>query len=558
MRHPSAKSMPIRKLIPGRVLNGRSEPIWRSSAHFLIVWTGLNVLVQISWPLRNIRPISLLAPSQELFAVLWILCISAWMSSRFSRHLNIPFTAFMIFAVIFRTADHLVPIYFDRPFNLFIDSRFVPDLVSLLYDTMTPVVFFGWTAAVVLVGIIAWSFFHHGFAWIERYFEQDRHRKFFMGAANLLLVFSLGWILIIPRSGPGIFSPGIWPRITAEIGFILHIEKTRRQQLALLETAMKRLARLPSSLDRLGGRNVYVLFVESYGQTAFEDPRHFAVIAPVIARLENDPRFSACSAFLRSPTMSGSSWLAHGTLAGGVMTDSHLKFNLLLASQVKPLAYYFNQAGYRSIGVMPGTRSARPEDTWFEFQQTYDAGSLGYHGPAFGWATMPDQFVLDSICRKEIAAAAAPLFIEFILVSSHAAFNLQPPFIDDWAMIGDGSIYHDTAARTFPVVWPDLTDAHDAYAAAIAYELTVLEGFLQRCADPGALIIVLGDHQPSPQISGEEPSRSVPVHIISKDPEVLSPFMNRGYTPGFIPRQPLPHPGMDSFLEGFLKDFSSR
>ena len=118
-------------------------------------------------------------------------------------------------------------------------------------------------------------------------------------------------------------------------------------------------------------------------------------------------------------------------------------------------------------------------------------------------------------------------------------------------------------ARTYPVVWPDLTNAHEAYAAAIAYDLNVLEGFLHRCVDPGALVIVLGDHQPSPQISGDPTSGkgqswSVPIHIISQSPEALAPFMKRGYTAGLVPNQAPPHPGMDTFLEGFLEDFSSR
>jgi hypothetical protein len=318
------------------------------------------------------------------------------------------------------------------------------------------------------------------------------------------------------------------------------------------------MARLPSSLDRLNGRNVYLIFVESYGETVFENPRHFNIIAPVVRRMAADTRFFACANYLRSPTISGSSWLAHGTLAGGVMTDTHLKFNMLLGSRIKSMAHYFNRAGYRTVCVMPGTKTPRPEDTWFEFQGKYDANTLGYRGPAFGWVTMPDQFVLDTICRKEVRTATSPLFIEFILVSSHAAFHLQPQYIADWSRVGDGSVFHDLEMRTFPVVWPDLTNASEAYANAIAYVLTVIEGFLHQCVDREALVVVVGDHQPSPQISGEGGARSVPIHIISQSPDALAPFLKRGYTPGFIPKQPPPHPGMDTFLEGFLEDFSSR
>jgi hypothetical protein len=532
-------------------------PLARGAA-FLAVWLGLNALVQIPYPVEEFAFFGLIRPSQEMFGAIWILCLAARLNLPFSRTTAAVLAGLMIFTVVFRTADRLVLVYFDRAFNLYTDSRFLPDLISLLHDTTAPEAFFGWTAAAAAGTAIAFHLLYGGFRWMHGYFGHGAHRTAFMASAHLLLLISLVWVLFAARPVPGIFSPGVWPRIAAEVGFILEVEQTRRHQLNHLETAVKRAAQLPSSLDRLKGRDVYLLFVESYGETVFEAPRHFAIVAPAIRKLASNARFSACSSFLRSPTISGSSWLAHGALAGGVMTDTHLKFNLLLGSDIKPLAHYFNAAGYRTVCVMPGTQTPRPEDAWFAFQHKYDANTMGYRGPAFGWSTMPDQFVLDAICRREIQTAEAPLFIEFILVSSHAAFHCQPRFIDDTARIGDGSVYHDMAPRRFPVVWPDLSNAHEAYATAIAYDLTVIADFLDRCVDRDALVIVLGDHQPSPQITGQGKSRSVPIHIISQSPEVLAPFLKRGYTPGFIPDKPPPHPGMDTFLEGFLQDFSTR
>jgi hypothetical protein len=528
------------------------------SAVFLAVWLCLNLLAQMTWPAREMHLTGLIRPSQELFGALWLLCFAARHRLRFSRAIAAALAALMIFTAVFRIADRLVPAYFDRPFNLFIDSRFLPDLLSLLYDTTAPAVFFRWSAAAATGVIIAFGLFYGGFRWMHRQLRDAASRIVFMTTAHLMLLFSLAWVLFAPSPNPGIFAAGVWPRISDEVGFIFTVERTRRRQIARMERAAKRNARLPSALDRLEGRDVLLLFVESYGETIFEDPRHFAIVAPALQRLESSPRFSACSTFLRSPTISGSSWLAHGAFSGGVMTDTHLGFGLLLDSNIKPLAHYFNRAGYRTVCVAPGTQTPRPEDAWFAFQQKYDASSLGYRGPAFGWSTMPDQFVLDRICREEIRTAETPLFIEFILVSSHAAFHCQPRFIEEADRIGDGSVFHEIPPRRFPVVWPDLSNAHEAYATAIAYDLTVIADFLERCVDRNALVIILGDHQPSPQITGPGKSRSVPIHIISGSTEMLLPFLKRGYTPGFIPDKPPPHPGMDTFLEGFLKDFSSR
>jgi hypothetical protein len=43
---------------------------------------------------------------------------------------------------------------------------------------------------------------------------------------------------------------------------------------------------------------------------------------------------------------------------------------------------------------------------------------------------------------------------------------------------------------------------------------------------------------------------------VENDPRLLVPFRKRHYTPGLIPTQPLPHAGMETFMPGFLQDFS--
>ena len=49
-------------------------------------------------------------------------------------------------------------------------------------------------------------------------------------------------------------------------------------------------------------------------------------------------------------------------------------------------------------------------------------------------------------------------------------------------------------------------------------------------------MIVLGDHQAAPLITGDDASAVVPVHIISGDPELLTPFIKRGFVSGTLPR----------------------
>ena len=92
---------------------------------------------------------------------------------------------------------------------------------------------------------------------------------------------------------------------------------------------------------------------------------------------------------------------------------------------------------------------------------------------------------------------------------------------------------------------------------AMIYELRVITEFIMQYLDDNALIIVLGDHQPNVQITGNNQPWSVPVHVISRNDALLEPFRKRGYSPGLIPSQPPPHRGMKTFLYDFLADFST-
>jgi hypothetical protein len=87
--------------------------------------------------------------------------------------------------------------------------------------------------------------------------------------------------------------------------------------------------------------------------------------------------------------------------------------------------------------------------------------------------------------------------------------------------------------------------------------MKVLKNFIEQFIGDDALMIIMGDHQPNVQITGPDTSWSVPVHVISRDKSLLEPFKSKGYTPGLIPRQPRPHPGMETFLFDFIKSFSS-
>jgi hypothetical protein len=342
---------------------------------------------------------------------------------------------------------------------------------------------------------------------------------------------------------------------------ILSIRQDRKQQQAIAsrieKTARDRKAG-PSTLTGLQDADVLLFMIESYGRTVFSRSDYRQTMETTMtgfAGVLQQHGFTAVSSYLDSPTYGGSSWLAHNTLEFGLRVENDIEDKALLHSSLPSLASLFGKSGYRTVSVMPGTRFALPEGDNSDYEQVYYAWHFNYRGPTFGWAPMPDQFVLDWVQRHEVAGRERPLFVRYVLISSHAAFNIQPPFIADWKTIGDGNIYHDRQAIYYPIYWPDLKNAGEAYLRSLDYEFTTLGDYLAKFVSGDTLIIIMGDHQPNLQLTGTGEPWSVPVHIISRNPRLLAPFRKRGYTPGLIPDQPLPHAGMETFLPDFLQDF---
>jgi hypothetical protein len=527
----------------------------------LLACIFLNVLLNLRYPASQESYWFLLRISPEALFILAVLCVATTLKLPFNRSLFFLLTLLVVFMRLFRSADELVPMYFFRPFNLYIDAQFLPVLIRLLYKTMPLKTFIFYSAA----GILLIAAITIGVWWSVKSIHQtliSRQKGRIMTAAIVaviaapLLFASTARTRLLP-----IFDPGISHRMVEEIDFILHVGGYRSQKMQAIRQTAAELNQTPSSLDRLGGAEVYIIFIESYGQTVFDSKRHLSLISPVLSRLEQDLAdrgFAVRSGFFKSPAFGGSSWLAHGTIASGVNLSDQLVYDLLITSDATTIAPLFEKAGYRTISVMPANELPWPQGKFFGYHKHYDAQDLGYRGPRFGWSPMSDQYVLEYIYRHEIQPRRQPLFIEFVLISSHAPFHRQPPYLTDWSQMGDGRIYHQKETVTFPVVWPDLTNAAEAYISAIIYEMTVISNFIEQYVDDDTLLIIMGDHQPNVQITGPDSSWSVPVHVISRNKQFVEPFENRGFTPGLIPQQPPPHPGMETFLPHFLKAFSSQ
>jgi hypothetical protein len=371
-----------------------------------------------------------------------------------------------------------------------------------------------------------------------------------------------------PHLHVGLFGASIVPRLARELSFLRHAPEYRREQAAGITRVREHLRALPCALDRLHRADVLLILVESYGETVFDRPDYARRMAPIYDAFEGElgrRGFATASSLLASPTYGGRSWLAHGTLATGVRVEDGLAYTVLLETQPPPLtmAGFFREAGYRTVLVQPGTTRRWPEGEVIGFDQKYYAMDLDYRGPSFKWATMPDQYVIDFVHRREIARrppeGRAPLFVEYALVSSHSPWSVQPRLVDDWDRLRDGgAIFNALPPVLYPVTWSNLAVGGEAYVTSLIYDLEMLRRYLAERVADDALVIILGDHQPSAEVTDDSPSHGVPVHVISRDHSFIQRFVAAGYVPGMrAARVARPLPGMESFLPQLLQMFSS-
>jgi hypothetical protein len=316
-------------------------------------------------------------------------------------------------------------------------------------------------------------------------------------------------------------------------------------------------------LGGLHGKDVVFAFVESYGRTAVDDPRISPGVDAILAAGSRDLRaagFSARSGFLTSPTFGGGSWLAHSTLLSGTWIDNQPRYTSLLASRRTTLVADFERAGWRTVAELPGTTRAWPEGSFYGYDRIYDARSLGYRGPRFSWSPMPDQFALAQLQRRELAAPDhLPLMAAVELTSSHNPWAPVPAAVA-WDAVGDGSVFDPmpVAGRQPADVWKDPRRVRTEYGHAVQYSLSTLFSFLQTYGTDDTVLVFLGDHQPSPVVTGAGASRDVPVTIVARDPAVLNQVSDWGWTDGLQPRPDAPVWPMDSFRDRFLTAFSGR
>ena len=494
-------------------------------------------------------------PSGELAGVLFLIAMAALASPRLVAERGFAFVLALLVvgAALLNLADTATPSLLGRDLNLYWDLQHLPSLFGLVHDSAGL-----WSASVAVALLFAAvSLVVAGAYWIwRRVLATLAERRIAIGAAVLL-----GVALDVTS-----FLPAEQRPLATGFGtdIVRHAAAFERGWRAEAEAGVPLPAALASSgppssnLTGLKGRDVYLVYIESYGTTVFDTPEFRSALRGSLTDFESAlgaAGYKMASNRLVSPTFGGGSWLAHATLASGVRMDDPVLYSQLFRSGRKLLPGYFKDAGWRAIEIMPGIKAPAPEARAWGFDRDVYAAELGYNGPSFGWFAIPDQFTLERAAEiREALGSKAPVFTQIVLVSSHIPFSPVPPYLADW---GDTGAFATVPAAAWEEILrpPDWTALAPLYLKSLKYDFAVLGDWLANHLAGDGLVILLGDHQPPAVVGGELQQWTVPVHVLSRDPGLVAPFVAEGYVLGLVPPPTPPPKGMETFLPSFLAAF---
>ena len=318
-------------------------------------------------------------------------------------------------------------------------------------------------------------------------------------------------------------------------------------------------------------RDIYFFAIEAYGYATVSQEEISRELAPHRDRLEEvlgDNGYQVVSSYLRSPVAGGFSWLAETTFLTGQWITSQAGFEELYEVELPSLTSFLYEGGYHTFSVRPGTVHGSWPEGWdlFRFEESLVAhdGDFDYAGPWFSYVAITDQYALwqaHDYLSQAIApggpAADRPVAAYYQLVSSHTPFNRIPPIIEDWEELGDGTVYEERSQEilTFDNSWSGGTELIEGYTAAISYTFRAITKYVEDELhhDREPILIIFGDHQAQRPIREADAHLSVPIHVASRDPDIVDRFRSRGFQQGMVSDEAPPHRNMSDFFPLFME-----
>jgi hypothetical protein len=444
--------------------------------------------------------------------------------------------------VLGRYADITAPSLFGRPISLYWD---VPQVPRFLWVTARGEPWWASMLAVAAVLALGWALLALIRVCLElvlRHLAPRALRSVWAWvAAFAAALLAAAHMAGVPGTGP-YATHAVLPTYVQQLRLLWDAHWPGRLAYALpsltpVEDAMA--LHGPHALAALRQRDVSFIFLESFGAVLYDHPR----IRPATeaGRVAVQQALAASgrqvvSGFFRSPVIGGASDLAHLSLLSGVNLSDPRRHDLLLTTGRPTLMHLFRQAGYQAFGLYHAVSWPWPEHVHYGFDHLVDGPALGYTGPPITFWKVPDQIALarfDALHPR--TADSPPRVLFFPTITSHFPFNPVPPYQPDWTRAAGADPFDAEAVRAAlaqPLDWLDM-GAH--YVGTVNYVYRWLAGHFRRPEPRETVYVLIGDHQPTANITGEGVPWDVPVHIVSRDPALLERFRALGFTNGLWP-----------------------
>jgi hypothetical protein len=462
----------------------------------------------------------------------------------------LPYLAgFYLLLVVGHYADVVVPHIFGRPINLYWD---IPQIPRFVWVTVKGVPW--WVTTVALMGILVsiWSL-HRVICFAMHCIQSGFVRwvpvwLFVSAGVGLLSLVIPHYSIRAPESS--FVAKPVLPVYWKEAKLLRYaFDAEKAEQLLPPSTAVNQALQKPADhlFSGLAGRDVMLMFLESYGAVLYDHPDVAAGVAQTRDAWEASLAINGqhvVSAFFTSPTFGGASDLAHMSLLSGIdlPLENSQRHDLLLTTGRPTLIDVFQHAGYQVFGLYHSVFWDWAERAYYGYDQYISGPDLDYRGPAFGYWKIPDQYAIakyEQLFPRD--ALAPPRMTFFPTISTHFPFYQVPPYQPDWVrLLGQSPFDAEqvSKAQAEQVSWGNMLPD---YLRTINYNHQWLAGYFAKPEPRESVYVLIGDHQPTGNIAGAKVSWDVPVFVISKDQQLLDRFRELGFSDGMSPssRQPL-------------------
>jgi hypothetical protein len=497
------------------------------------------------WPTPGVLPDHRLAPE---FVCLWLALLAAvGLAGPLSRRAVAGFTLVYMLLVVGRYADVTAPSLFGRPINLYWDGAQIP---RFLWVSAQDLAWWQSGAALAAVLLLFWVLYRllrlAMAVTAQEAVPYALRRPWVWGLTAAAVVLVTANYAGVQATWPVVSKPVI-PTYWRQAKLLAAAFSPRQLTEVLppsttLETALA--APPGAALGALAGRDLYLMPLESYGAIAYDHPEAARRLAPARAQLAADIAETGrqvVSAFVRSPTFAGGSDLAHLSLLSGLDLSDPLRHDVLLTTDRPTLMTLFRAQGYETIGLYPALSWDWPERAFYGFDTFLEGRSLDYRGPTLGYWHIPDQFTLARFEQLQPRGAEVPpRFLFFPTITCHLPFSQVPPYQPDWQRVLTPQPFDEVELGRALAEEPDWLNMFPDYLRMMEYSYRWLGGFLRLPEPRETVFVLVGDHQPAANVSGEGAPWDVPVHIVARDAALLARFAALGFYPGLEPpRAPL-------------------